>query len=172
MEESGRPMRRYGVAAHERVADGRRSVRRRGEETATGGHGWRVRTSSALCSSSSLVVVRTADGQASETSFGGQRGLLHTRCARADGGNTTLQRMGAAAGNLRSASRGSAGAQTAICLNRPSTKGSAHDRVQDSREIAFVPDCEQASCAVLSRPCCFIRTPGKQHAHTAALTVW
>jgi hypothetical protein len=51
MEESGRPMRRYGVAAHERVADGRRSVRRRGEETATGGHGWRVRTSSALCSS-------------------------------------------------------------------------------------------------------------------------
>jgi len=37
MEEPGGTMRRYSVAAHERVADGRRSVRRRGEETAAGG---------------------------------------------------------------------------------------------------------------------------------------
>ena len=37
MEESGGTMGRYSVAAHERVADGRRSVRRRGEETAAGG---------------------------------------------------------------------------------------------------------------------------------------
>lgn len=43
MEESGGSMRRYGVAAHERLADGRRSVRRRGEETAAGGRGWRIR---------------------------------------------------------------------------------------------------------------------------------
>jgi hypothetical protein len=37
MEEPGGTMGRYWVAAHERVADGRRSVRRRGEETAAGG---------------------------------------------------------------------------------------------------------------------------------------
>ena len=37
MEEPSRTMGRYLVAAHERVADGRRSVRRRGEETAAGG---------------------------------------------------------------------------------------------------------------------------------------
>jgi len=37
MEEPGGTMERYWVAAHEKVADGRRSVRRRGEETAAGG---------------------------------------------------------------------------------------------------------------------------------------
>jgi hypothetical protein len=37
MEEPCGTMGRYQVAAHEKVADGRRSVRRRGEETAAGG---------------------------------------------------------------------------------------------------------------------------------------
>ena len=38
MEEPSKTMGRYGAAAHERVADdGRRPVRRRGEETAAGG---------------------------------------------------------------------------------------------------------------------------------------
>jgi hypothetical protein len=43
MEEFGNSMRRYGVAALEMGADDRRSVRRRGEETAAGGCGWGIR---------------------------------------------------------------------------------------------------------------------------------
>jgi hypothetical protein len=108
MEESGGPMRRYGVAAHERVADGRRSVRRSWRRNGGGrGHGWRVRKSSA--------VVRTATG---ETRVWGTAWALAQALRKTDGGNTTLRRMGAAAGNLRSASRGSAGAQTAICFEQ------------------------------------------------------
>lgn len=61
MEESCGPMERYWVAARERVADGRRSVRRRGEETAAGECGWRGRESSSEDESAC----------AEETSFGG-----------------------------------------------------------------------------------------------------
>jgi hypothetical protein len=153
MEESGGPMRRYGVAAHERVADGRRSVRRSWRRNGGGrGHGWRVRKSSA--------VVRTATG---ETRFGGQRGHLHRRCAR-----RTEETRRCGEWELQQAifdrrAEDPPARRRRYALNRPSTKRSAHGKVQDRREIGFVPYCAQTSCAVLSRPCCFIRAHSKQH---------
>jgi hypothetical protein len=103
------------------------------------GDGWRVRAS-------------TEDAQGEKTSSWGGLALWLRSARRRDGGSTRLQRMAAAAGNLRSACRDGMGParETAICFEMAQYQGAARERGNLRRKRVYCAgECSRAGPALV-----------------------